>query len=111
MTKQETFNIAATGLLQQNAKSIGGIVCRYRGMTGRKCAVGMLIPDDRYSVNMEGGTVRENEFVRELMAELGHDFTLCLDLQEMHDLHPVSEWLELLGTIAKKHGLSLAVGA
>lgn len=28
--------------------------CLYRGPNGRKCAVGMFIPDDKYSERMEG---------------------------------------------------------
>ena len=29
-------------------------VCAYRGRNGTKCAIGILIPDDIYSPNMEG---------------------------------------------------------
>jgi hypothetical protein len=31
---------------------VGG--CAYRGMDGTKCAIGILIPDEIYSPNMEG---------------------------------------------------------
>lgn len=35
----------------------GDTICRYRGDNGAKCAVGILIPDERYDPRFEGGTV------------------------------------------------------
>lgn len=60
MTKQEYF-----GLLVETSRaggfpsavpddeSEGGAFCLYRGPDGRRCAVGLLIPDDRYTPRME----------------------------------------------------------
>ena len=58
MDKQEIFNKAYLGLKSQGfAKSFDGKVCLYRDTEGRKCAVGYLIPDELYSVDMEGWVV------------------------------------------------------
>jgi len=58
MTTQEYFN-----LLIETSKS-GGFpataedgTCAYRGKDGKKCAVGVIIPDDVYDVEMEGKPV------------------------------------------------------
>ena len=59
MNAQEVFNTVVTGLRKQNAVSetpSGG--CAYRGEHGRKCAVGMLIPDDEYDPRKEGLRVK-----------------------------------------------------
>ena len=62
MTNEEAFKISANGLLKQGRKSVGSTenavlmglgYCRYRGDHGRKCAIGLLIPDEEYSVHME----------------------------------------------------------
>jgi len=36
-----------------------GVGCAYRGLNGTKCAIGILIPDDIYSPDMEGKTFRQ----------------------------------------------------
>jgi hypothetical protein len=35
-----------------------GVVCMYRGPERRKCAIGMLMPDEVYNRDMEGKTFR-----------------------------------------------------
>ncbi len=58
--RQKCYDIAAKGLLKQNNKSMrlwtpgDPPVCAYRGDNGTKCAVGFLIPDEKYHLNMEG---------------------------------------------------------
>lgn len=107
MTKQETFNLVVSALLAQGRPSvgvepIGGFNrCRYRGDDGCKCAVGHLIPDDKYDPAMEGGAmVREVDELGDggsthchaakllwdvVVAQGGHDPELCADLQDAHD--------------------------
>lgn len=56
MTKQEIFNTVYNGLHAQNFDKSHDdelIVCRYRDDNGRKCAVGVLIPDELYNSEME----------------------------------------------------------
>jgi hypothetical protein len=60
LTKQEAFNIAARGIIDQGGPSVtfgqsylGGTHglprCSYRGDSGSKCAIGHLIPDQEYN--------------------------------------------------------------
>lgn len=51
---QNAFNIAYTNLLAQGRISTtNDIGCAYRGANGAKCALGWLIPDDKYYEDME----------------------------------------------------------
>lgn len=52
--KQKWFNKAYLGLKNQDFKrSVYGTSCRYRGPKELKCAIGHLIPDDKYAFVME----------------------------------------------------------
>lgn len=111
MDKQEILNKAVAGLASQRfersetEEQVIGISCRYRGDSGRKCAVGWLIPDEAYMPRME-----------KLMAEtiaftvLGIQESTTIDflgeLQEAHDcsMSP-SEMMGNLTDLAKNHGL------
>lgn len=58
MTRQEMFDTAVRGVISQGAPSVdrfGG--CLYRGPNGLRCAAGWLIPDDKYSPELESKTV------------------------------------------------------
>jgi hypothetical protein len=118
MTLQEVFNTIYIGMVKQQAyawdtRSPG--VCHYRLNLGDgrllKCAVGMLIPDDRYQPVIEQKIA-------------GHAITICglheLDqhmatlarLQCMHDEHakaarPFSEYLNALRDFARTQGLTV----
>lgn len=48
--QQLMFNAAVLGVIGQGGKSINtnGLSCAYRGEKGAKCAVGHLIPDEKY---------------------------------------------------------------
>jgi hypothetical protein len=55
MTRQEMFDTAAKHLLTQRTRSIGNDnYCNYRGQQGRMCAIGPMIPDEKYSPDLEG---------------------------------------------------------
>jgi len=52
---QEIFDTVVFHLLAQQAKAEDADgSCLYRGADGKKCAIGCLIPDDRYNDAMEG---------------------------------------------------------
>jgi hypothetical protein len=55
-TKQELFDAVVDGFCAQGwRRSIDeNGACVYRGPNGTKCAIGILIPNDVYSVRMEG---------------------------------------------------------
>src|SRR5258706_1958080 len=63
MTNQELFDKVKNHLLSQNAQSIAyrtpqtyHVVkyCVYKNENGLKCAIGCLIPDEKYSPEFEG---------------------------------------------------------
>ncbi len=112
MTKQETFDTVVRALLQQGRASRNESgKCRYRGPYGAKCAAGHLIPDELYTLDLEGCVVtlsdatnvlveaatndeeravlervhRNNQRLREILTSLGHDLELARDLQKAHD--------------------------
>lgn len=60
LTHQEAFNLAVRGMKAQGWRKaaaggdwVGG-ACKYRTTGGLKCAIGHIIPDDRYVPGMEG---------------------------------------------------------
>jgi hypothetical protein len=87
MTNQEAFDYVVAQLVAQGEPSVShgshGGVCQYRGNNGCRCAAGWLIPDDKYSPNMEGNSV-DYPPIREVLPS-GPDFTLLVDLQSAHD--------------------------
>ena len=55
MNQQEVFNKAYLAIVAQGLPSIDDKgVCLYRGLKGRKCAIGHLIPDELYDPLIEG---------------------------------------------------------
>jgi hypothetical protein len=115
-TKQETFDTVARHLLTQGEKSeIDGVGCAYFGQEGRRCAAGVLIPEDKYDPEFEGEQLYhgasgqpENE-ASKVIYEAGHDLSLCQDLQFVHDSEDVCNWIRMLGSLAENWDLSTAV--
>ena len=91
MTLQEIFDKVATHLLTQ-PRSINDVGdCLYRGPDGKKCAAGILIPDEEYNSMMEG-TAFESVYVTYAMDFLDDDpketdekIRLVNILQSVHD--------------------------
>lgn len=53
MTKQEYFDLLVATSKAGGFPSVDDEGCVYRGENGRKCAVGLLIPDEKYVPSME----------------------------------------------------------
>jgi hypothetical protein len=120
MESQEIFDIVATHLFAQGERSMVdkatgySVVCAYRGVEGRSCAVGCLIPDDLYSTDMEGGGITE-EFIKrfKLPAYFAENRRLLLNLQSVHDTK--SPWVstytmqETLRTVARSFELDSSI--
>jgi len=88
MTEQEVFNIVVKHLAAQNwERSISdNKTCAYRGLNGKKCAIGALLLDDE--VPKEGATVHGRWF-RPILERLGlytSDLGFLDQLQCAHDL-------------------------
>lgn len=117
-TPQSLFDAVATHLLNQNAVSmhpdsddaprIGlGNGCAYRGEGGRKCAIGALIPDDKYDPEFEGSDVHCSAEIREAagIPHKGLVLDLACRLQALHDNQPPCCWPALLHGIALRFNL------
>lgn len=86
LTRQEIFDTAYRGLEAQGFKqSLNGSGCSYRGDDGRKCAIGHIIPDERYNSDMEGIAADNlaDKCLNDLIAISDYDF--IWRLQRCHD--------------------------
>lgn len=109
MTTQEIFDTVARHLLTQNVKSTGGQGgCKYLGDDGLKCAVGCLIPDEKYDPKIEGRGVDEvTSFLP--FHVTGKRLDLLCTLQELHDGKYPRDWRVGLHRIATEYKLLHAV--
>jgi hypothetical protein len=118
MDRQAIFDKVATHLLKQNAKSRGPMGCQYRGSGGRMCAIGCLIPDDKYNDTYEGLVVPKREDIgyddegrlfRTLQecigAETDEDIDFLRALQVVHDGSEPGSWAIALREFATKYGV------
>lgn len=114
---QDMFNRVKKHMLTQNAKAINRHgSCKYR-IDGLKCAIGALIPDDKYTTDMDTvGSVCSNIKVQHVLIDVFelvsadsfaiHQFvTAAHDLQVIHDDYPVIKWPRELTKFAVNRGL------
>jgi hypothetical protein len=106
MTAQELFDTVVAHLLKQNKKSLGTDgFCKYRGDIGLKCAIGVLIPDDKYKTWMDYDPTTG---LRCVLVDIGlsEHYRLCGRLQNIHDSDIGAEvWMCRLQNLAKEFGL------
>ena len=119
MTKQEVFNLVARALAKQGVKSIAAVddprfihmtennkpMCLYRGPNGTKCAIGHLIPDDKYTPDIEGENIYNKQEV--LPKGVGKHIDFLLELQDIHDEYPPEEWERQFALLADAHKLTM----
>lgn len=104
MTDQEIFNTVVRGLRGQGwQRSVEGGSCRYRCDDGRKCAVGHLIPDERYSPDLEGVAVVRPSVLYAL--GIPHYTPVLGRLQVLHDDSGPILLEERMRRFGKKHNL------
>ena len=101
-TKQQIFEQVATHLLKQNAKSMNGLFCAYRGDDGLSCAAGCLVADDEYNEEFE--EIEWQSLVKEFDLPKRND-DLIQALQHIHDKVDVENWKEALKELAKSRRL------
>ena len=114
---KELFTKVQAHLLAQNKKSTSCIdgedVCCYRGADGLKCAIGAVIPDDRYAPELEGSLHAMK--LRAMLLELfqidpnnsedsNYFLTLAAKLQGIHDFNSTTRWKALLTELGEKCG-------
>lgn len=102
---QAQFDKVVEHLARQGVKSRSGSNCLYRHPEGLMCAVGCLIPDELYQVNMEGMSsgrvLSEFKFLKDII-----DSELASSLQTVHDYYDPSEWGYNLAEVAKDYDIT-----
>ena len=127
--QQAAFDDAVRGIIKQGGPSVGGSnrkaqFCRYRGDGDTACAIGQLIPDTKYSPEMEGQGI-EGHFsgVTAMIDDkygcaLRRDLEFLSDLQCAHDSAErhsdnneefLAEFVSAAKDVALKHLLSSSV--
>lgn len=76
--------------------------CRYRGDNGTACAVGCLIPDEKYDPSIEGDTVYD--LSRDLIPD--QLIGLLEALQLLHDTYDPDQWERQFYWLAKRYNLT-----
>ena len=126
MTDQQLFDTVATHLLTQRKAAIGkNGDCLYRkarrkGAAPLTCAIGCLIPEEKYSPEMEGYSLNDNiglsdntaarvEMIRRAAGLSPRQIPLGRALQDLHDETPVRTWEAGLRRIAAWFGLKATV--
>lgn len=106
MNYQDTFNKVARHLLAQDTKSEDeNGNCLYRGPDGLKCAIGVLIPDDKYYKTLEGIRA-ESSVVSKILKASREDRIFLKDLQQIHDDYDPPVWKDRLSNLANSYALS-----
>lgn len=112
ISNQEQYDRVVNHLREQGCKSYHPDQpgrCMYRGDRGRKCAAGVLIPDDLYNPMMEGHGIEQLVRIGLPLAEYftkeGIDIKLLKELQYIHDECPVEEWEEAFKGLAGEFNL------
>lgn len=125
-TLQQTFDIVSTHLLAQGAQSRKGHSLAYHGEQGRRDAIGVLIPDSKYTPDLEGIPLEQrtkaNQPHRNILIDEGYLTTadwpvggrpsrrlkLLKALQDCHDSYSQAtpdKWPDQLTKIAKDFNL------
>ena len=125
MNKQEMFNLIFCQALKQGERSLRNLQddplqgnsdsCAYRGLNGKRCFIGFIIPDELYSPAYEKHSVCE---LFEMSGELSDLLTpsdmstydavnFLSQLQGIHDSTSPEIWEENLEKLAAQHDLEV----
>jgi len=116
VTRREIFEKIKKHLLSQGKQSMKeelvGNGCAYRGEDGLKCAIGCLIPDELYSLEIERDIVDLRShykffwipFIKHLGIEDSDETIHFLsDLQRIHDHEKVEDWESSFDELEKEY--------
>lgn len=107
------FDKAVAGLAEQGfQRSIAQDgLCKYRGPDGMRCAIGYLIPDDKYVPDMEFSSIaRNNLVIHAIGVDLSDDSMLpwLTGLQRCHDHgHSTDSMCARLVLFARENALKI----
>ncbi|OXC72393.1 hypothetical protein BSU04_42975 [Caballeronia sordidicola] len=117
LSAKEIYERVSAHLLTQRAVSEDeNGSCRLRGGDGRKCAIGSLIRDDLYCLDIEGVGIayyrhaRDGALLRALYASNVDAYDdqiveLLTELEDLHDNVNVDEWPQLLLALGHRHAV------
>jgi hypothetical protein len=94
MDKQEIFNkVWNHFIVEKHPRATSGGGCFYRTVDGRKCALGIFIPDEYYEFNLEGNGANSHR-MEPVLIKLGlHEHRDLLGiLQNVHDSSTSSDF-------------------
>lgn len=116
LSRQDAFERMVLSMYEQGqqASTMNG-ACKYRTDDGRKCAVGQLIPDEKYRSNMEGsvdGEILESFDARH--TDLGFYLRAQMSLHDAYSRFstpvPFRVWLKHQADLfAKENDLTMPV--
>lgn len=119
VTTQDLFNTMVLGLRKQGRKSVDAVdpgTCLYRGHSGTKCAVGMLITDVHYYEDLEYKSFSSERVLEVVQKSIGRKLStkerrLCSAMQVLHDETQVAEllpdWEMGWKNLAAEYGLTV----
>ena len=106
---QEVFDTVVAHARKQKARAIDpkSHMCAYRTPDGKKCFIGVLIPDSKYNPRIENKGVFAEDIKALLPFSLNaKEHKFLGDLQQIHDSYVVEEWEEKFEEVADEWGLS-----
>ena len=107
LTLQEAFN-AVWERAKDKVKAVtdnNWADCLYRAKDGRKCFMGVLIPDEEYTPDMEGDGILQ--IIDKLPCLKGLNVEYLNDLQIIHDGYSTDKWEDKLKDFALIHNLTV----
>lgn len=116
MNHQEVYERVAKHLIAQGERAMTIGICSYRDKNNKRCAIGYLIPDEKYTESIEGVGVTaisnmslaKADKLKSILLELGlDDFPFLSDLQLIHDGYKPVEWPRELTRFALKYKLKV----
>ncbi len=106
MTDQEAFDKVYTHLLKQGVPAISNNgEERYLADSGKRCAIGALIPGHQYKSWLEGLSAKILQ--KHIPALQGLNTSLLNHLQMIHDMVPPERWEHSLQSCAKYFKLTV----
>ncbi len=107
--RQYVFNRVVKHLREQKIPSVEGSACKYRGPNGVKCAIGIFIPDEKYTPDLEGRSATSDEVLAVLpkkVKNLDADFLHAVQyrLHDDVDINP-EDFLGCFEETAKKFAI------
>lgn len=110
---QKIFTHVVTQARKMSARSVvfnyknTGSKCAYRGDNNNRCFIGHIIPDDKYSFEMEEWPLPEvfSVFLDIELEPEHEDFLYAL--QAIHDYNQIEEWEDRFQEFAQIYNLSV----